>query len=181
MRRRRPSGATGPSSAGPGDSLILSTRRPKLGIRTVNLTPFIREQARLPGSYVAGVFVTFVDPDSPSGKGGLPNNAIITAVDGEPIDSPDTLKSLVDRAGPGQVLTVTYYFRDHETQTVVTLAGGPPQPPAPGPQATVRAKPVPAVTQPPAQLPGFAPDDSDAADSPAPPDSFSARQDSSGR
>ncbi len=123
--------------------MILLNRRPKLGIRTVHLTQFIREQARLPGSYVAGVFVTFVDPDSPAGKAGLPNNSIITAVNGEPIDSPDTLKTLVDRAGPGQVLTTTYYYRDHETQTTITLAGGPPQPPNPGPQATVRAKPLP--------------------------------------
>jgi membrane-associated protease RseP (regulator of RpoE activity) len=160
--------------AGPGDSVILSTRRPKLGIRTVHLTPFIREQVRLPGSYVAGVYVTYVDADAPAGKAGLPNNSVITAVDGEPIDSPDTLAALVHRAGPGQVLNVVYYHRDHETQTAITLAGGLPQSPAPGPHATVRAKPIPAAQVVPAQPPGFAPDEAEATDSTAPADKITA-------
>jgi len=159
-----------PTQADPGSSTILRTRRPKLGITTDYLTPFIREQARLPGSYVAGVFVTFVDPDSPAGKAALPKGAIITSVDGAPIDSPDTLAGVVHRAGPGQVLNVTYYFHDHETQSAITLAGGPQQPPAPGPQATVRAKPLSRAPVPPEQPPGFAPDEPDVTDMPAPVD-----------
>ncbi|HTU24397.1 MAG TPA: PDZ domain-containing protein [Pirellulales bacterium] len=150
--------ALGP--AAPVDSMILNSRRPKMGIKTDNLTAFIREQFRVPGSYVAGVFVTYVDPESPAGKAGLPTNSIITSVDGLPIDSPDTLAALVHRAGPGQTLRVTYYYRDHESVAPVTLAGGPPQPPAPGPQATTRAKPLaPGAT--PAQPPGFVPEGDD--------------------
>ncbi|HEY1786480.1 MAG TPA: PDZ domain-containing protein [Pirellulales bacterium] len=165
-------GAPAPGNAAPGadpgSSVILNTRRPKLGVITDYLTPFIREQFRLPGSYVAGVLVTFVDPDAPAGKAGLPKHAIITSVDGAPIDSPDTLASVVHRAAAGQTLNVTYYFRDHETQAAITLAGGPPQPPGIGPQATVRAKPIPRVIEPPAQPPGFVPDEPDAADTPPP-------------
>ncbi len=144
------------------DSLILGTRRPKLGVRTVSLTPFIREQNRLPGSYVAGVFVTYVDPDAPAGKAGLPATSIITSVDGEPIDSPDTLASLVHRAGPGQTLNIAYYFRDHESTVAVTMAGGPPTPaaanpaPAASPRPTVRARPP--VVAPVDQPPGFEPE-----------------------
>ncbi|HEX4145972.1 MAG TPA: PDZ domain-containing protein [Pirellulales bacterium] len=156
-----PGGAAGPPDL--GSSIILNTRRPKMGIRTEHLTPFMREQFRLPGSYVAGVFVSFVDPDSPAGKAGLPKTAIITSVDGAPIDSPDTLAALVHRAVAGQVLNVSYYFHDHETLVAVTLAGGPPQPPTDSPQATMRAKPVPRTiqppVQPPAQPPGFTPDE----------------------
>ena len=156
-------GAAGSAAPGPmNDSLILSTRRPKLGVRTVSLTPFIREQNRLPGSYVAGVYVTYVDPDAPAGKAGLPATSIITSVDGEPMDSPDTLASLVHRAGPGQTLNIAYYFRDHESVVPVTLGGGPPTPavanpaPAATPRATVRARPpVAALDQP----PGFEPDE----------------------
>jgi serine protease Do len=146
----------------PGDSTILGTRRPKLGVRTVSLSSFIREQTRLPGSYVAGVYVTFVDRDAPAGKAGLPVGSVITAVDGEPMDSPDTLAALVHRAGPGQSLSVTYYFRDHETVLPIVLAGGPPQPPAPDTQGTLRAGTGPRAAAAPGgpidQPPGFAPD-----------------------
>jgi PDZ domain len=153
----------GPGDAPTSESVILNTRRPKLGVRTVSLTQFIREQTRLPGSYVAGVYVTYVDRDAPAGRAGLPVAAVITTVDGEPIDSPDTLAELVHRAGPGQTLNVTYYFRDHESVTQITLAGGSgaAQPPAPGPQMTVRARPA-APDQPPGFAPDLSPDDSGA-------------------
>lgn len=64
----------------------------------------------------AGVLVSSVEPESPAARAGLKAGDVITAITGEPVDSPGDVMRAVARAGDGSDLTIAY-TRDHQSMT----------------------------------------------------------------
>lgn len=72
-----------------------------------------------------GVTVMEVTPDSPADEAGLREGDVITAVDGEPIESAQALVDLIATYAPGDEITVTAEFRGRSTDYTVTLGERP--------------------------------------------------------
>jgi len=79
------------------------------------------------GDFEGGAVVGRVADDSPAQAAGLQPRDIITAVDGQPVDSPEAVVDAVAAHQPGNVLTLTVYRpKDDETLEIeVTLAEHP--------------------------------------------------------
>jgi serine protease Do len=71
-----------------------------------------------------GVVVTDVVPNSPAAKAGLRRDDIITAVDNQPVTSPEELRDAIQKAGAGKEVTLQV-VRGKEKQTIkATLQSG---------------------------------------------------------
>ncbi|MCS6851524.1 MAG: PDZ domain-containing protein [Gemmataceae bacterium] len=80
-------------------------RRPAyLGVQTQPLTAELKE--RLKVAVDAGAVVTEVVPNSPAARADLKRDDVITAVDGQPVKSPEDLRELVQKAGAGKEVTL---------------------------------------------------------------------------
>jgi membrane-associated protease RseP (regulator of RpoE activity) len=75
-----------------------------LGVTSVELTPELRQHFGAPKE--AGVLVGTVEPDSPAAKAGVLVGDIITAVDGEKIDSSRDLSRSVRRHKEGEKVKI---------------------------------------------------------------------------
>jgi S1-C subfamily serine protease len=65
---------------------------------------------------------------SPAASAGLTGGAVITAVNGQAVGSPDDLGSILSRFHPGDTITVTWVSPSgHRTASSLHLAAGPPQ------------------------------------------------------
>ena len=65
---------------------------------------------------------------SPAASAGLTGGAVITAVNGQPIGSPDDLASILPRFHPGDTISVTWVSPSgHRTTSSLHLTAGPPQ------------------------------------------------------
>ncbi|MEV5576156.1 trypsin-like peptidase domain-containing protein [Spirillospora sp. NPDC052269] len=75
-----------------------------------------------------GALVASTLPDSPAEQLNLPTGAVITALDGTPVDSPNTLTDLLLLHHPGDTVSLTYQAPGGQALTQqVQLASGPPQ------------------------------------------------------
>jgi S1-C subfamily serine protease len=75
------------------------------------------------GATVAGVIT-----DSPAQEAGLAEGDVITAVNGQAVDSAEALSSLVEPYHPGNKVTITWTDSSGSSQTAtVSLSSGPPQ------------------------------------------------------
>jgi membrane-associated protease RseP (regulator of RpoE activity) len=65
---------------------------------------------------------------SPAEQAGLPLEAVIVAVDGQPVTSPVDLARLIEAAGPGKEVELTFYAEGERRTVRVRLAAvvGPP-------------------------------------------------------
>jgi S1-C subfamily serine protease len=80
------------------------------------------------GDGTAGALVAGVLPGSPADVAGLVARDVITAVDGQPVTSLDTLRALLLEKLPGDTLQLTWADQLGTKHTAaVTLASGPPQ------------------------------------------------------
>ena len=68
-----------------------------------------------------GAAVSSVSPDSPAEDAGLQQNDIITAVNGNAIESADDLVALVADANPNDVLELTVYRQGQTLQLTITV------------------------------------------------------------
>ncbi len=75
------------------------SRRGYLGVRPMELTPDLRVHYGAPRD--AGVLIGEVETDSPAAKAGLQVGDIVTAADGEKIDSPSDLSRAMRRKKAG--------------------------------------------------------------------------------
>ncbi|MEV4259328.1 PDZ domain-containing protein, partial [Spirillospora sp. NPDC049652] len=67
-------------------------------------------------------------PDTPADRLNVPSGAVITALDGEPVDSPNTLTDLLLLRHPGDRVALTYRVPGGQPVTQqLKLAAGPPQ------------------------------------------------------
>jgi S1-C subfamily serine protease len=74
----------------------------------------------------AGAKVVQVIPGTPAADGGINQEDVITAVDGNPVNSPTALTDLLDRHHPGDTIELTWRGPLNGDQTAkVTLAPGP--------------------------------------------------------
>ena len=124
--------------------------RPLLGVRTRPVTDEARQRLRLPVAAANGALVVSRTVGSPAVQAGIPLDAVITAVDGKPIGSPQDLTQIIVQAGAGREIEITYFYGGTEQRTKVKLAefaagpsgllgsnsvgaGAIPAPPAPQP------------------------------------------------
>jgi S1-C subfamily serine protease len=76
----------------------------------------------------AGVLVQGVICASPAARAGMTGGAVITAVGGQPVRSPDDLSRIMARFRPGDTVSVTWTDRaGKRTTSRIRLAEGPPQ------------------------------------------------------
>src|SRR5262245_25702606 len=122
-----------------------------IGVRPLPMTPELRKHFGAPAD--AGVFVGSVEKDGPAEKAGLAVGDIVTAVDGNAIESPrqlahavrhrkdgETIQVEVLRGGSKKTLAVTVAARPRDEMRVGELGVGkrgkrvwisPPEPPEP--------------------------------------------------
>lgn len=73
-----------------------------------------------------GVLVIRVNPDSPAAAAGLQRGSIITAVDGEAVNTPLELHQAIQQHEAGDTITLTVTFGEETQEITVTLASAGP-------------------------------------------------------
>ncbi len=114
---------------------------PRLGIRTLPLSEDVRQLNRLPDG--RGAMVISVTPGSPAEQAGVPLGAVITAVDNQAVDTPQTLARAILQAGAD--VELTYVERGQQIRKRVALAAGAivaDVPKADAPKLELRGRPV---------------------------------------
>jgi serine protease Do len=77
------------------------------------------------GGAVRGVRVVAIAPSSPAEKASLRASDVIVAVDGTPIDTPETLAAVIGRHAAGDSVKLLVYGQDKFRETVVALRSAP--------------------------------------------------------
>jgi membrane-associated protease RseP (regulator of RpoE activity) len=95
------------------------SRRALLGVRTQPVTEETRRRLNL--SSTAGALVVARTAGSPAEAAGIPLDAVIVAVNGASVESPNDLLRLVSQAGPGTQIDVAYLAGGETRQTKVAL------------------------------------------------------------
>ncbi len=96
---------------------------PRLGVRTLPVTEEARQQNNLPTTN--GALVISITVGSPASRAGIPLGAVIVAVNGDAVATPQELAAAVRGAG-GNEIELTYVFRGEESRKTVSLAAPPP-------------------------------------------------------
>jgi len=86
-----------------------------IGIGIQDLTPGLADSFGL--SAHGGALVSDVQPDSPAATAGLKSGDVVTAIDGQPVDSSGRLSLIVGEAAPGTKMTLDV-LRDGKTEQV---------------------------------------------------------------
>lgn len=117
-------------------SPVAPSRRPLLGVRTSPVSEEVQQRLNLPSD--RGALVVMRTDGGPAARAGIPLGAVITAVDGRPVDSPPDLTALIGQAGAGHAVEISYFYRGTERRAKVRLgdfagadAGPLPTPPSP--------------------------------------------------
>ncbi len=84
---------------------------PLLGVRTLAATPELRRRYKVTVD-ADGVLVTAVTLGLPADKIGLSPGMLITAINGQTVNSPDALNALVRQAGSGREIELTYWDKN---------------------------------------------------------------------
>jgi membrane-associated protease RseP (regulator of RpoE activity) len=99
---------------GAGDLALLLQNSRRIGVSTMQLTKQLADYFGVTGG--KGVLVTAVIDDGPAAKAGVRAGDVITAVDGEAVDSPGDISRVISRKKEGDVtLTV---IRNKSQQTI---------------------------------------------------------------
>jgi predicted metalloprotease with PDZ domain len=104
----------------PAPGFASGPRAQLLGIRTAPVTEDFRQRLRVPDA--AGARVVSRVVGSPAERAGIPLDAVIVAVDEQPVASPAELAQLIAAAGAGRDVELTYYAGGQERKARVTLA-----------------------------------------------------------
>ena len=94
-----------------------------LGVGIQDLTPTLAESFGLKSS--SGALVSDVSPDSPAAKAGLKSGDVVTAVNGESVDSASRVSLAVGQTPPGTSVSLDV-LRDGSTQHFDVTAGKQP-------------------------------------------------------
>ena len=105
-------------------------RRAILGLRTQTVTPELAERLNLEEG---GALVVARTVGSAAERTGIPLRSVIVAADGVAIESPEHLAAIIQKAGPGAEVEITFTTEEgEETVTAVLQEGGiPPGEPRP--------------------------------------------------
>ncbi|AKM17705.1 Serine protease Do-like HtrA [[Flavobacterium] thermophilum] len=101
-------------------------KRPYLGVQLVDVADLSDDvrtnELKLPSNITSGAAVTSVEPFSPAAEAGLKSKDVITAINGEKIDSVSALrKYLYTKTSVGDRIKLTIYRDGFETTVSVTL------------------------------------------------------------
>ena len=97
-----------------GDLAIIMGNSRRIGVSTMELSKQLADYFGIANGH--GVLVTSVSDDGPAAKSGVKAGDVITAVDGEPVDSPGDVARLINRKKDGDV-TLTI-IRNKSQQTI---------------------------------------------------------------
>jgi len=94
---------------------------PRLGVRTVKLTEEARKLLGVPVD--RGAWVAEVDAGSPADLAGVPLDAVIVAVNGLPVASPDQFLAALEKAMTASEAKLTYYVGEKLINREVQFPG----------------------------------------------------------
>jgi serine protease Do len=94
----------------------------RIGVSTVELTKQLADYFGIAGG--RGVLVTAVVEDGPAAKAGIKAGDVITAVDGEAIDSPGDISRVIGKKKEGEVTLTVVRNKSQQTFRVTPQEGG---------------------------------------------------------
>jgi len=94
----------------------------RIGVSTMELTKQLADYFGITGG--RGVLVTSVSEDGPAAKAGIKAGDVITAVDGEEIDSPGDISRVLNRKKEGDVTLTVIRNKSQQTFRVTPKEGG---------------------------------------------------------
>ena len=97
--------------------------RPYMGVTLIDLTEQLAEELEIKNT--EGSLIFEVIDNSPAAKAGLKKNDVITAIDGEKVDNPESLLALVASKTVGQKISVEYY-RNQQSNNLELVLGEKP-------------------------------------------------------
>jgi len=109
--------------SGQGSSSIILGKAGFLGVEVRNLDDAAAAQLGLNVS--SGAFVSGILSGTPAAQAGLVRNSVITAIDGQKIDSADTLGPVLHGHKPGDRVQVTWVDQSGTHTATVQLIAGP--------------------------------------------------------
>jgi S1-C subfamily serine protease len=109
--------------AGQSSPAIILGQPGFLGVDVRPLDPATAAQLGLSGT--SGVLVAGVIPGTPAARIGIPQNAVITAINGRRVTSPETLGPAIYTHKPGERIDVTYVDGNGTHTVSVALMAGP--------------------------------------------------------
>ncbi len=127
---RRPAEPGAPANELPAPAAmpnLVPPSGPRLGVRSVAVTPDVQQQHNL--AEAAGAHVIHVAPDSPAAKANVPLGAVITAVDKFPIKSPEELADVI-RSSSTPTVELTYVHAGRTQRVTADLGQAADAPPA---------------------------------------------------
>ena len=101
-------------------TFLLNSRR--IGVSTMSLTKQLADYFGIADG--KGVLVTAVTEDGPAAKAGVKAGDVITAIDGEAVDSPGDLSRVINRKKDGSVTLTVIRNKSQQTFTVTPAEGG---------------------------------------------------------
>lgn len=102
-----------------GDFAFMFGNSRRIGVSTVELT----EQLAAYFGVAKGVLVTSVSADGPAAKAGLKAGDVITAVDGEAVDSPGDIARIINRKKDGDVSLTVIRNKSQQTFRLTPVQG----------------------------------------------------------
>ena len=102
-------------------TFMLSNSR-RIGVSTVALTKQLADYFGIADG--RGVLVTNVSEDGPAAKAGIKAGDVITAIDGEAIDSPGDISRVINRKKEGEVSLTVFRNKSQQTFRVTPREGG---------------------------------------------------------
>ena len=105
-----------------GDLTFMLNNSRRIGVSTMELTKQLADYFGITGG--KGVLVTSVTDDGPAAKAGVRAGDVITAVDGEAIDSPGDISRVINRKKEGDVTLTVIRNKAQQTIRVTPREGG---------------------------------------------------------
>ena len=105
-----------------GDLTFMLGNSRRIGVSTMELTKQLADYFGITGG--KGVLVTSVTDDGPAAKAGVRAGDVITAVDGEVIDSPGDISRVINRKKEGDVSLTVIRNKSQQTIRVTPREGG---------------------------------------------------------
>ena len=105
-----------------GDFAFSLSNSRRIGVSTMQLTKQLADYFGIAGG--KGVLVTSVTDDGPAAKAGVRAGDVITAVDGEAVDSPGDISRVVNRKKDGDITLTIIRNKSQQTIRVTPTEGG---------------------------------------------------------
>lgn len=105
-----------------GDLTFILGNSRRIGVSTMELNKQLADYFGIAGG--KGVLVTSVTEDSPAAKAGVKAGDVITAIDGEAVDSPGDIARAINRKKEGDVTLTVIRNKSQQTFRVTPAEGG---------------------------------------------------------